>query len=90
MAFYVYVLRSQSTGKTYVGQTADLERRVRQHNDPLCKLTVYTKRNPGPWLLIHHEVFETRAQAMERERVLKSGQGRRWIQNHLLRNQIGC
>jgi putative endonuclease len=85
MPYYVYILQSQSTGKTYVGQTDDLERRVAQHNDPDFKLTLYTKRNKGPWKLIHYEEFETRAEAMRREKYLKSGQGREWIRDNLLK-----
>lgn len=37
MAFFVYVLANPQ-GKSYVGQTADLERRLAQHNDPTCEL----------------------------------------------------
>jgi len=33
MSFYVYILQSESSGKTYIGQTGDLERRVVEHND---------------------------------------------------------
>ncbi len=48
LSYYVYVLRSVSTGKIYIGQTNHLLRRVEQHNDPNCTLTRYTKRNKGP------------------------------------------
>jgi predicted GIY-YIG superfamily endonuclease len=53
MSFTVYVLRSETTGKTYVGQTNDLPKRVAQHNDPNLRLTLYTKRNAGPWVVVH-------------------------------------
>ncbi len=68
MPFYVYDLRSESTGKTYVGQTDNLERRVAQRNHPECRRTLYAKRNKGPWGLIHSEEFSTRAEALRRER----------------------
>jgi predicted GIY-YIG superfamily endonuclease len=45
MTYFVYV-RLNPKGKTYVGQTADLERRLNQHNDPACRLTLHTKRQP--------------------------------------------
>ncbi len=89
MPYYVYILRSESTGKTYVGQTNDIAHRIKQHNDPECKLTLYTKRNKGPWVLIHCEEFPTRSQAMHRERQLKSGQGREWIRANLLDQKAG-
>ena len=86
MAFFVYVLLNPQ-GKTYVGQTADIERRVAQHNDPQCRLTLHTKRHIGPWRLLHSEEFSTRSAAMRREKELKSGKGRVWIQRELLN---GC
>ena len=67
MTYTVYILQSESTGKTYVGQTNDMRRRLEQHNNPNCTLTLHTKRNKGPWVLIHSEAFATRAEAMRRE-----------------------
>ncbi|MBU2578107.1 GIY-YIG nuclease family protein [Patescibacteria group bacterium] len=34
MAFWVYILRSQSTERYYCGQADDVEKRLQQHNDP--------------------------------------------------------
>jgi putative endonuclease len=86
MAFFVYVLLNPE-GKTYVGQTADLERRLAQHNDPECRLTPHTKRHAGPWRLLHFEKFPSRSAALCRERDLKSGKGRECIRRVLL---SGC
>ena len=91
MPYHVYVLQSESTGKTYVGQTSDLVRRLCQHNDPNFTVTLYTKRNSGPWKLLHSEEYSTRAEAMHREKNLKSGQGREWIKNNILKAESrGC
>ena len=92
MEYIVYILQSKSTGKTYIGQTSDIERRLRQHNDPEYTFTLYTKRNKGPWKLIHTEVYATRPEAMKREKKLKSGWGREWIREHILkpRQAGGC
>ena len=91
MPFYVYILRSESSGKTYVGQTSDLERRVAQHNDPDFTLTLYTKRNKGPWRLIHSEEYPSRKEAIDREKYLKSGQGREWLRENILSGDAdGC
>ncbi len=81
MAFYVYVLRSGSTGGKYVGHTSDLPRRIQEHNNPDHNPRKYTSRNPGPWVLIHSEVFESRAEAMRREKYLKSGAGRKLVRD---------
>ena len=86
MAYFTYVLVNPQR-KTYVGQTSNLSRRVAQHNDDDCRLTLHTKRHPGPWRLIHSEQFDTRAAAMRREWELKSGKGREWIRRALL---TGC
>ncbi len=81
--FYAYVLRSESSGKLYKGHTNDLERRLREHNDPDRDARKYTKKDPGPWVLVFHEPFETRSEAMKREKFYKSGQGREWLRAQL-------
>ena len=81
--YYVYVLVN-ACGKTYVGQTADLDRRLAQHNDPSFRGTLYTKRHAGPWRLLHGEEFSLRRDAMVRERQLKTAKGREWVKGQLL------
>lgn len=76
---YVYVLRSETTGKTYVGQTVDLERRLAQHNKPNDQRSMYTKRNRDPWILIYKESLATQKETIVRERFLKSGKGREYL-----------
>ena len=88
MAFHVYVIVNPE-GQTYVGQTADLPRRLGQHNHPECELTLHTKRHPGPWQLLYSEECASRVAAMRRERQLKSGAGRRFICT-LLDGTGGC
>jgi len=75
--FTVYVLYNPEYRKTYVGQTSSLEHRLIQHRNGL---STWTARFPGEWTLIHQESFDTRPDAMKRERQLKSGGGRRFIQ----------
>ncbi len=80
MPYYVYVIRSQSANRRYVGQTDDLEQRLERHNAGL----VFSTAPYRPWQLIHSEEFKTRADSMRRERELKTGKGRQWIKQHLL------
>jgi putative endonuclease len=80
LKFTVYVLVSDSTGRRYVGQTEDLERRLAEHNTPAHNVRKYTSRNAGPWRLVFSEEYATRAEAMRREKWLKSGVGRQWLQ----------
>ena len=73
--YHVYVLKSVSTGNRYIGQTASLEKRISRHNYGGSQFT----KNKGPWELAYSESFETRADAMKREKFLKSGQGREFL-----------
>ncbi len=70
--FFVYVLRSQTSGRLYTGHTSDITQRFGQHNAGITKST----KSRGPWRLVHQEEFRTRVDAIRRERFLKSGQGR--------------
>lgn len=70
--YYVYVLRSESTGDLYKGFTSDLRRRIDEHNRGV---TQTTKVN-GPWKLIYYEGFENETDARKEELFLKSGKGR--------------
>jgi putative endonuclease len=69
--FYVYVLRSQMTGQFYTGQTASIPERKQKHEQGLSRST----KGRGPWELVYQEEFATRAEAMRRERELKTGKG---------------
>ena len=73
--FEVYVLSSSSTGKRYIGQTSNLSLRLKAHNTGESK---YTK-NRGPWRVIYQEEFSTRSEAMAREKFLKTGKGREFL-----------
>ena len=73
--YHIYVLRSSSTNKLYVGQTNNLELRVDTHNKGVSR---YTNKR-GPWKLIYSEEFASRSEALKREMFLKSGKGRELI-----------
>jgi putative endonuclease len=77
--FFVYVLKSLTSGKYYTGQTNDLNKRIEQHNTRIGRYT----SNKGPWELIYHEEYDNRAEAMMREKFLKSGKGRELLKTLL-------
>lgn len=82
--YTVYAIVSDSSGKIYIGQTVDIENRLVQHNSTSEKhVGMYTLKNKGPWRLIHSESFETRTEALKREKQLKSFRGREWIKGKL-------
>ena len=82
MTYFVYVLVN-GEGQTYVGQTVDLERRIAEHNDRSHRGSLHNKRRAGRWPLVYSEASASRAEAMKRERQLKSGGGRRFIRQFL-------
>ncbi len=79
--YKVYAIISESTGKMYIGQTVDLELRLKQHNSEAGHLGQYTKQNKGPWKLVYEEKHQTRTEALKREKQLKSFRGREFIKN---------
>ena len=66
--YYTYILKSQSSGKYYIGSINNINRRLQEHNKGISQYT----RNRGPWLLQYKEIFSSRSEAVRRERYLKS------------------
>ena len=66
--FYVYILKSLKDGKFYIGLTADLERRVSEHQNG--KNISTSKRLPVE--LIYYEAFLSKKDAQRRERYFKT------------------
>jgi len=77
--YYVYVIRSVSHNNRYIGNTDNVLKRVKEHNAGKCRYT----SGRQPWKLIYHEQYQTRMEAMKREKFLKSGQGRKWLDEKL-------
>jgi putative endonuclease len=77
--YYTYILRSEINGHLYKGSTDNIETRVEQHNAGMVNYTSKYR----PWKLVYFETFQTRSEAMARERFFKTGKGRDWLKNHL-------
>jgi len=82
--YFTYVLYSKKYDKIYIGQTNNVERRLTEHNSGNHR---YTKRYL-PWSVIHTEEFGTRAEAMKREKQLKSSKGREYIRKTLINGKV--
>jgi putative endonuclease len=78
--FTTYVLRSSKTGRFYTGSTSDFAARLQQHNSG----TTISTKNRGHWELVYKEQFETRAEAVTRERYFKRGAGRDEVKRILI------
>lgn len=74
--FTVYVLYSVSFNKIYIGYTSNLDERMLSHNS-LSKKGYTLKFRP--WRLVHTEEFAVKADAIKREKELKSATGRKFI-----------
>ncbi|MEK7215540.1 MAG: GIY-YIG nuclease family protein, partial [Chloroflexota bacterium] len=73
--FFVYVLQSQTSGRFYVGHASNLEKRLQYHNSGRAPST----RRRGPWKLLGAEEFSSKAEAIRRERQIKSWKSHRYV-----------
>lgn len=67
--FYVYVLRT-SSNTLYIGQTNNLKKRLKDHQNKSSKSAKYI-RYFGSVQLVYSEQYPTRKEAMQREAQLK-------------------
>jgi putative endonuclease len=63
------------TGKRYAGITNDLSRRIKEHRSNKTK----GGQLLGNFSVLYTEIFDDYATARAKEKFLKSGQGRKWI-----------
>ena len=82
MSFWVYILQSKSSGRFYCGQSNDLDKRVRQHNDPDYDLTKTTKRLKGPWEIAWKKECSSRSEALKLEKFIKKRGIARYLDQH--------
>ena len=78
--YYVYVLQSLSYNNHYIGSTENIEKRLDEHNTGKCRYT----SGRMPWQLVYKEEYNSRGEAMKREKFLKSGQGRKLLKEKLI------
>ena len=80
MFYYVYVLQSlKYPDKLYIGSTPDLKKRVTKHN----RAVNFSTRPYAPWKLIFYEAYLYKADALRRERYLKTNKGSKVIKQML-------
>lgn len=74
--FYFYILKSKLNAKLYLGWTADLKKRIENHN---------TGKNPStkphiPYELIFYSAFKSKQDAISSEKYFKTTAG--WKRLH--------
>ncbi len=73
--FIVYAIYAPEFKKIYIGYTADIERRLFEHNHALSGFTARFK----PWILVYSEEVSDKPNAMKREKQLKTSVGRKFV-----------
>lgn len=69
MSFFVYILRT-SSNTLYIGQTNNLEKRLKEHQNKTSKSAKYIKYFLS-CALVYSEMYPSRTQALKREWQLK-------------------
>ena len=76
--FFVYAIRNENK-EWYIGFTANLEARLKAHNDGLNRSTANHF-----WELIYYEAYQGEKAARDRERILKhDGRSRRALMDRI-------
>ena len=73
--YYIYVLFSEKLNKRYIGSTRDVNNRLKEHNTGKSRFT----KAGVPWKLIYQESYQSNHEARRRELFLKSGVGRKLL-----------
>jgi len=63
---FVYILYNKASGKYYIGYTADIDRRIKEH-----------RKDKPEYELVYSEKRSSESDALKRETYFKSGNGRR-------------
>jgi len=84
---FMYILWSIKDKGIYTGSTQNLTERFKDHQNGKVKST----KGRRPLKLIYFEEFEDYKLARKREMYLKTGAGRDWIKENVLKNlRLAC
>jgi putative endonuclease len=79
--FTTYVLCSEKFNKIYIGFSTDVENRLISHNEKSTKGFTVKYR---PWKIVYTEVFQTKKEALKREKQLKTARGRKFVWDEII------
>lgn len=83
--YCVYVLQSKIDASLYTGFTTNIKARLIDHNKGLNISSSKLK----PWKLIYFEAYDNKEDALNREKFLKSGSGKHYLDKQL-KNYFTC
>ena len=75
---FVYILYSEKRSRYYVGQTADIDKRLKRHNQGNVKST----KSGIPWELVLQLQVSSRSEAMILEKKIEKRGAKRYIDDH--------
>ena len=74
--YFVYIIYSKCRNRYYVGSTSNLILRLEKHNTNHSGFT----GKAGDWILKFHETFNTKPEALAREKQIKSWKSKKLIE----------
>ncbi len=74
--YFIYIIYSERADKYYIGQTDNVEKRLLEHNSVHKGFTSQAE----DWILKFYEEFNTRQEALKREKQIKSWKSRKLIE----------
>jgi len=77
MGWTAYIIRSVKDGTFYKGSCKECERRLEDHNYGRVRST----KGRRPWVDHYREEFDTKSEALRREKFFKSRTGYRWLKS---------
>lgn len=77
--FYMYILQSEVDNGFYIGYTSNLEERLKQHNQGKTR----SLKHRIPMKVAYYEEFNTKKEAKQREKQVKSWKGGNAFKNLL-------
>ncbi|MBK7097486.1 MAG: GIY-YIG nuclease family protein [Sphingobacteriales bacterium] len=78
--FYAYVLKSEKYDYYYKGHCENLEERLKEHNDG----RTISNKAYLPFSIVYFEEFETREEAIRREKYFKTAAGRKFLKKKII------
>jgi len=81
MQYFVYILKSLKDLRFYIGQTNNLDDRIKRHDSGKVKATKHRR----PLELVYSEIYNSRLKAMKREKYLKSLKSSKYILENIIK-----
>ena len=82
--YSVYIIYSSTADRYYIGQTENLKHRLQAHNSG----GVTSTKAYAPWELKYNESYNSRSEAMGREREIKARKSRRYLEELISQAQL--